>query len=66
MGFSLFYLSLFSLRICNNELILCSILKIQGGGQEPESGQCSQPINISSSDGVAELENLLKQKTFSR
>lgn len=53
--------------MCNNELIfLLHWLKSQGGGQEPESGQCSQPINSSSNNAVAELENLLKQKTFSR
>ncbi|XP_057778695.1 nuclear pore complex protein NUP1 isoform X3 [Salvia miltiorrhiza] len=36
------------------------------GEQEPKSGQCSQPINSSSSNGVTELEHLLKQKTFTR
>ncbi|XP_047960423.1 nuclear pore complex protein NUP1-like isoform X2 [Salvia hispanica] len=36
--------------------------------QEPRIGQCSQPINNSSSHGVTvtELEHLLKQKTFTR
>ncbi|XP_042046215.1 nuclear pore complex protein NUP1-like isoform X2 [Salvia splendens] len=34
--------------------------------REPGSGQCIQPINSSSSNGVTELEHLLKQKTFTR
>ncbi|KAI3470665.1 hypothetical protein Pfo_027328 [Paulownia fortunei] len=34
--------------------------------QEPAGGECSQPINSSSSNGISELEQLLKQKTFTR
>ncbi|KAH6826510.1 hypothetical protein C2S53_014723 [Perilla frutescens var. hirtella] len=41
-------------------------LNSQGGEQEPRSGQCSQPIISSTSNGVTELEHLLKQKTFTR
>lgn len=41
-------------------------LNNQGGEQEPRSGLCNQPILSSSSNGVTELENLLKQKTFTR
>ncbi|XP_041999983.1 nuclear pore complex protein NUP1-like [Salvia splendens] len=41
-------------------------LNSQRGDREPGSGQCIQPINSSSSNGVTELEHLLKQKTFTR
>ncbi|KAL8050435.1 hypothetical protein ABFX02_06G081600 [Erythranthe guttata] len=38
----------------------------QDGAQEPAGGDCSQPLNNSSSNTVFELEHLLKQKTFTR
>ncbi|KAL7107900.1 hypothetical protein ACP275_06G082400 [Erythranthe tilingii] len=38
----------------------------QDGAQEPAGGDCSQLLNNSSSNTVFELEQLLKQKTFSR
>ncbi|KAL1546111.1 nuclear pore complex protein NUP1-like [Salvia divinorum] len=41
-------------------------LNSQRGDREPGSGQCIQPINSSSSNGITELEHLLKQKTFTR
>ncbi|KAI3458756.1 hypothetical protein Pfo_015419 [Paulownia fortunei] len=43
-----------------------AVLNSQNGGHEPAGGDCSQPINSSSSNGVFELEQLLKQKTFTR
>ncbi|XP_022889988.1 nuclear pore complex protein NUP1-like isoform X2 [Olea europaea var. sylvestris] len=38
----------------------------QSGGQEPASGNGSHLINSSVSGGISELEQLLKQKTFTR
>ncbi|KAL7147039.1 hypothetical protein ABFS83_06G081500 [Erythranthe nasuta] len=38
----------------------------QDGAQETAGGDCSQPLNSSSSNTVFELEHLLKQKTFTR
>ncbi|GER56677.1 nucleoporin-related [Striga asiatica] len=36
------------------------------GPHEPVGGDCSQPINSSSSNDISELEQLLKQRTFTR
>ncbi|XP_047978219.1 nuclear pore complex protein NUP1 isoform X2 [Salvia hispanica] len=41
-------------------------IALNRGDREPGSGQCIQPINSSSSNGITELEHLLKQKTFTR
>ncbi|KAL7148062.1 hypothetical protein ABFS83_06G152000 [Erythranthe nasuta] len=38
----------------------------QQGAQEPSRGECSQPIDSSKSSEISELEQLLKQKTFTR
>ncbi|KAL3838140.1 hypothetical protein ACJIZ3_022731 [Penstemon smallii] len=38
----------------------------QYGAKESTGGECSQPINGSSSNRISELEQLLKQKTFTR
>ncbi|KAK6156225.1 hypothetical protein DH2020_010473 [Rehmannia glutinosa] len=38
----------------------------QDGAREPPGGDCSQPINSSSSNDIFELEQLLKQRTFTR
>ncbi|KAL8051513.1 hypothetical protein ABFX02_06G151900 [Erythranthe guttata] len=38
----------------------------QQGAQEPSRGECSQPMDSSKSSGISELEQLLKQKTFTR
>ncbi|XP_073016073.1 uncharacterized protein [Primulina eburnea] len=38
----------------------------QSGAQKSEAGEFTQPLNSSSSSGISELEQLLKQKNFSR
>ncbi|XP_020551179.1 nuclear pore complex protein NUP1 [Sesamum indicum] len=38
----------------------------QSGEQEPAGGECSQQINSSTSNGISDLEQLLKQNTFTR
>ncbi|KAL3630067.1 hypothetical protein CASFOL_023051 [Castilleja foliolosa] len=42
-----------------------AVHEIQGGVQEPPC-DVSHPVNSSSSNGISELEQLLKQRTFSR
>ncbi|GFQ07585.1 nuclear pore complex protein nup1 [Phtheirospermum japonicum] len=42
-----------------------AVRDIQDGVQEPPC-DCSQPMNSSSSNGISELEQLLKQRTFTR
>ncbi|KAL0340671.1 UNVERIFIED_CONTAM: Nuclear pore complex protein [Sesamum radiatum] len=41
-------------------------LKNQSGEQVPAGGECSQQINSSTSNGISDLEQLLKQNTFTR
>ncbi|KAL0382723.1 UNVERIFIED_CONTAM: Nuclear pore complex protein [Sesamum calycinum] len=38
----------------------------QSGEQVPAGGECSQQINSSTSNGISDLEQLLKQNTFTR
>ncbi|EYU33149.1 hypothetical protein MIMGU_mgv11b018517mg, partial [Erythranthe guttata] len=45
---------------------LCVFVLTQQGAQEPSRGECSQPMDSSKSSGISELEQLLKQKTFTR
>ncbi|KAL0403543.1 UNVERIFIED_CONTAM: Nuclear pore complex protein [Sesamum radiatum] len=41
-------------------------MKNQSGEQEPAGGECNQQINSSTSNGISDLEQLLKQNTFTR
>ncbi|KAL0452096.1 UNVERIFIED_CONTAM: Nuclear pore complex protein [Sesamum latifolium] len=41
-------------------------MKNQSGEQEAAGGECSQQINSSTSNGISDLEQLLKQNTFTR
>ncbi|KAL6586259.1 hypothetical protein OROMI_001247 [Orobanche minor] len=43
-----------------------TVLNSQDGAHEPSGGGYSQPMNMSSSNGISELEHLLKQRTFTR
>ncbi|KAL6545429.1 hypothetical protein OROGR_009303 [Orobanche gracilis] len=43
-----------------------TVLNSQDGAHEPSGGGYSQPMNLSSSNGISELEHLLKQRTFTR
>ncbi|GER28882.1 nucleoporin-related [Striga asiatica] len=46
--------------------IQVAVLNSHDGPQEPVGGDCSQPINDSSSRDFSELEQLMKQRTFTR
>ncbi|KAL2539858.1 Nuclear pore complex protein [Abeliophyllum distichum] len=77
-GASRFFSSVFRKRLpapprrapeANDELsggFQVAVPENQSGGQEPASGNGSHLINSSVSGGISELEQLLKQKTFTR